>query len=82
MVNIKVDILKLEGCTYDINIYTWFDLTLRNAVMKTFPTNISFSDLMLGLEGRIFLLQIFQNYWTTYFPELLKINFLLKTIVS
>ena len=46
-----------------------FGLTLWNAVVKAFATNLSSSDLMLGVEGRKSLLQkIILNHRTESFP--------------
>ena len=50
------------------NGLTGFNLTLCNAVVKTFATDLSFSDLMCGVEGSKVLLQnFFTNHRTTYF---------------
>ena len=38
-------------------IQAGFNLTLYSAVVRTFTTNLFFSDLMLGVEGRKFVLQ-------------------------
>ena len=49
----------------------------------TFATNLSFSNLMLGVEGRKILPQNnFPNQKITYFLQLLKTNFLFETKVS
>ena len=50
--------------------YPGFNLTFWNAVVKIFVTNLSFSDLMLGAEGRkILLLQIVPNQIFSMVPE-------------
>ena len=46
-----------------------FNLTLKNDVLKTFASDLTFSDLVLNVEGRKVLIQkISTNHKTTYFP--------------
>ena len=47
--------------------------------MKTFATDLPFSNLMLDVEARNFLLQEIPNHMKTHSPKQLKIDFFIKT---
>ena len=56
-----------------------FDFTLRNGVIKNLPLIYPLATYVGFRRKKILLQKIFQNHRTTYFPWLLKINFLHKT---